>query len=322
MRKILLTNKYSGTPLKIIKDNIPDGFELVMLENISEDSLEKQISSADYLLVSGRIKITNEILTIATNLKMIQRTGVGLDSLDLEAIRKKQLPLYVNQGVNSQSVAEHTLLLMLASLRRLPVIDANTKNGVWKKQEQGTTTHELSGKTVGIIGMGNIGQRVAKLVSAFGAKILYSNIKRMPEEFEKSYNMRFVGREELFKASDIITLHCALTDETRGMINAEAIASMKDGVIIVNTARGPVVDADALAESLISGKVAFAALDVHEKEPIPEKYPLKGIKNVILTPHVAGITYESFNGMMHDAMRNIEHFENGDLEGISQYRYL
>lgn len=322
MKTILLTNKYKGKPFEIITEVVPDGFEIIMLDEVSEECLEGKVDQADYLLVSGRVKIGDIVLEKGTNLKMIQRTGVGLDSLDLEAIKKRNIPLYVNQGINAESVAEHTLLLMLASLRRLTVINQNTKNSIWKKQEQGTGTHELKGKRVGIVGMGNIAQTLVSLLDAFGVNILYYNLMQMPEEYEKQHHMQFVEMDELFANSDIITLHCALTDDTRGLINEQNIKKMKDGVILINTARGAMVVAEDLAEALKSGKVAFAGIDVHENEPIKDGYSLQNLNNVILTPHIAGITYESFSGMMQDAMRNIQKFEQGKVDEIQQYRYL
>ena len=321
-RKILLTNRYLGTSYEIIKSTTPEGFQLLMLEDATQDELEKKVAQADYLLASGRLKISEDVLCRADKLKMIQRTGVGLDSLDLESIKRRKIPLYVNQGVNAESVAEHALLLILSSLRKLSVIDGNTKNGIWKKQEQGTQTHELKGKTVGLIGMGNIARRSVELLKPFGVKILYSDLYQASEEFEKDNNMFFVEQEELLKNSDIISVHCALTDETRALINSESIGKMKDGVILINTARGPIVNALDLAKALRDGKISFAGIDVHEKEPFDSAYPLLGLNNVILTPHIGGITYEAFYKMMHDAMRNIECFEKKELDQIAQYRYL
>ncbi len=322
MKTILLTNLYKSEPLKIVQSQVPEGFTIKFLTEQTERCLIEEIKEADYMLAGGRLRIGVEALDNAVKLRMIQRTGVGLDAIDLDVLREKNIPLYVNQGVNSQSVAEHTLLLILSCLRRLTEINANTHNGIWKKQEQGVCTHELRGKTVGIIGMGNIAQCLVNLLSGFGVTILYDNIFKMSDEFEKQYNMRFVSKDELFASSDIISINCALTDETKNLINRDTIAGMKDGVIIVNTARGQIVDSNAVAEGLSSGKIAFAGLDVHECEPISEDYPLKNVSNAILTPHIGGVTYESFFNMMHDAMRNIELFDKGKLQKIEQYRYL
>lgn len=317
-----MTNRYTGIPLEIVQNVVSDGFQLVFLQEQTEDGLCAKMGDIDYILAGGRTKITEKALQYASRLKMIQRTGVGLDSLDLEAIRKKGIPLYVNQGINAESVAEHALLLMLASLRRLNLIDRSTKAGVWNKQGQGVQTHELSGKTIGLIGMGNIAQTLVRLLDGFHVNILYSNLFRMPADFEEQHNMTFGTINEVFEKSDVISLHCALTEETTDLINGQSISGMKDGVVIINTARGPMVNADDLAAALISGKVAYAGIDVHDEEPIRNDYPLKQLDNVILTPHIAGVTYESFRKMMRDAMRNIELFDQGDLEAIQQYRYL
>lgn len=322
MKRILLTNKYSGAALGIVKGEVPEGFEIEFLTEQTQAALECQIPGADYLLAGGRLKVSETVVKNAAKLKMIQRSGVGLDALDLDAIKGAGLPLYVNQGVNAQSVAEHALLLMLASLRRLTEINSNTHNGIWKKQEQGVKTAELRGKTIGLIGMGNIAKTVVSLLKPFGVEILYYNIVREDEAYEKANSMHFVSMDELFRNADIISAHCALTPETKGLICAGTIRTMKDGVVIINTARGEIVNAGDVAEALKTGKIGFAALDVHESEPIPEDYPLKKVNNVILTPHIAGVTENSFRAMMHDAFRNIALFEEGGMEAIAPYKYL
>lgn len=322
MKTILLTNKYSGSPLNIVEGEVPAGFRIRFLPEQTEEAFVTEVSNADYILAGGRLKITREVLDKAKNLRMIQRSGVGLDALDLDAIQEKGIPLYVNQGVNAQSVAEHTLLLMLACLRRLPTINQNTKNGAWKKQEQGVQTAELKGKTVGIVGMGNIAKTLVDLLKPFRIQILYYNLVQLPSEFEADNNMCFVGMDELFRNSDIVTIHCALTPGTKNLVNSDSIRLMKDGAILINTARGEIVDPNALAGALKAGKLSYAALDVHTEEPISADYPLKEIENVILTPHIGGVTADSFRAMMHDAFRNIECFDKGELEAIAPYRYL
>ena len=322
MINVLLTNKYSDLPLRIVYEEIPDGFEAHFLSEESELELSKSIHLADYILAGGRLKITRDSLDLARNLKMIQRSGVGLDSLDLDAIKEKGIPLYVNQGINAESVAEHALLLMLACLRRLTQIDANTKAGIWDKQVQGIRTSELRGKTVGIIGMGNIAKTLVSFLKPFHVRLLYSDARRAPVEFETENNLNFVRIEELLAQSDIVTIHCALTSETKNLIDGEAISLMKDEAVLINTARGGIVDAGAVARALITGKLAFAGLDVHGVEPFPSDYPLLGIDNVILTPHIGGVTLDSFRAMMRAAFRNIALFDQGRLEEIEANRYL
>ena len=318
--KILLTNHYEGKPAEIIKSAVPDGFELEMLESVSQQELEGKVKEADYLLVSGRLKINRTVLENATNIKMIQRTGVGLDSIDLEYIRNHDIPFYVNKGVNAQSVAEHTILLMLASLRNLVEINENTKRGIWKKQAQGVCTHELCGKTVGLIGMGAIGRKVAGMLKAFGAKVLYNDVSKMKQEDENALGIKFSTREEIIEKSDIISLHCPLTDDTRHMINDRAVNKMKNGVILINTARGGLIDEAALINGIKNGKIAGAGIDVYEKEPVDNSEVLN-LQTVITTPHIGGVTYDSFYQMMYQAMRNIEMFDKGQLQEIEQGRY-
>lgn len=322
MKTILFTNKYSGPPLQIVRSELPEGFEIHFLPEQSQEALLRTVSDADYILAGGRLQISRAVLEKAARLKMIQRSGVGLDALDLDAIKEKGIPLYVNQGVNAESVAEHALLLMLSCLRKLPTINRNTKEGIWKKQEQGVQTAELKGKTVGIIGMGSIAKTLVGLLKPFHVRILYNDLAQMPAEFEAENNMRFADIGELLKSSDIVTIHCALTPETRNLINGETLGIMKDGAVLINTARGEIVDPAAAAEALDCGKLSYAAFDVHVKEPIPEDYPLKNIDNVILTPHIAGVTADSFRAMMRDAFRNIACFDKGELESIAPYRYL
>lgn len=318
--KILLTNHYEGKPAEIIKSAVPDGFELEMLESVSQQELEGKVKEADYLLVSGRLKINRTVLENATNIKMIQRTGVGLDSIDLEYIRNHDVPFYVNKGVNAQSVAEHTILLMLASLRNLVEINENTKRGIWKKQAQGVCTHELCGKTVGLIGMGAIGRKVAGMLKAFGAEVLYNDVSKMKQEDENTLGIKFSTREEIIEKSDIISLHCPLTDDTRHMINDRTVNKMKNAVILINTARGGLIDEAALINGIKNGKIAGAGIDVYEKEPVDNSEVLN-LQNVITTPHIGGVTYDSFYQMMYQAMRNIEMFDKGQLQEIEQSRY-
>lgn len=320
MKIIQITNTYKGEVLEIVKKHVPEGFEIRTLSENSVDELAKNVSDADYILASGRVKIDERVLANAPKLKMIQRTGVGIDTLDLEALNNHNIPVYVNKGVNSESVAEHSVLMILACLRKLNVINDNTKKGIWKKQAQGITTFELYGKKVGMLGMGNIGQKTARLISAFGAQIIYYDKYRQSEEVEKELGIKYDTLENVLKNADIVSLHCPLTEDTRHVINSKSIALMKDGVVIVNTARGSLIDEEALYNAIKNGKVAYAGLDVHEKEPIPEDDKLMACDNVIVTPHIGGVTYDSFDAMMKAAMRNIELYDLGRLEEIEELK--
>lgn len=321
MRLIQITNKYQGRVLDIVRSCVPEGFRIRVLPEVSIEALKENIVDADYLIASGRLYIDDEILSQANNLKMIQRTGVGLDSLNIAHIVRKGLPLYVNQGVNAISVAEHTLLLIIACLRRLCIINQNTKAGLWSKQEQGVQTYELNGKTVGIVGMGSIGQRLVKLLQGFGVKLLYYDMFRLPEEMEKALGLKYSTMDELMTSSDIISLHCPLTAETAGMINEASLNLMKDGVVIINTARGGLINETDLEKAILNGKVSFAGLDVHAEEPISKQNRLVNLDRVIATPHIGGVTYDSFYRMMQEAMRNIYYFDMNQLYEIEEYKY-
>ena len=209
---------------------------------------------------------------------------------------------------------------MLASLRNLVEINENTKRGIWKKQAQGVCTPELCGKTVGLIGMGAIGRKVAGMLKAFGAEVLYNDVSKMKQEDENALGIKFSTREEIIEKSDIISLHCPLTDDTRHMINDRAVNKMKNGVILINTARGGLIDEAALINGIKNGKIAGAGIDVYEKEPVDNSEVLN-LQNVITTPHIGGVTYDSFYQMMYQAMRNIEMFDKGQLQEIEQSRY-
>lgn len=319
---IQITNTYEGAVLDIVKDCVPEGFEVRTLPENSIVALNEAVRDSDYILASGRLHISKEILMNAPHLKMIQRTGVGLDTLDLDAIKAAGVRVYVNQGVNAQSVAEHTILLILACLRKLTLIDAAAKKGIWEKQSQGIITHELSEKTVGIIGVGNIGKKVAVLLNAFGANILYFDKYRLSSSEEEKFRVRFADIDELFIRSDIITLHCALTDQNKEMVNNRTLGLMKDGSVIVNTARGALVNEDDLLAAINTGKISFAGLDVHAEEPYSKNDLLIKSDHVIATPHIAGVSYDSFKAMMAGAMNNIKKFENGEFDSIKKSRLV
>ena len=317
MPKILHTARYTGTPWEILKSVIPLGFTVETLEELSYDCLLRQCVDADYLLVSGRLPIDEGVLSAAKHLKMIQRTGVGTEMLDLEAIKRYNIPVYVNKGVNARSVAEHTLTLMLCCLKNIPKIDKNVKQGIWKKQQTGVTCHELYGKTVGLVGMGAIGRQVAFYLKAFGAKVLYTDLFRQDTSTERELALTYIPSfEQLLPQVDILSFHCPLTPDNKEMLNDRTIAKMKEGAMVVNTARGKLINETALYDALSSGKLRSAALDVHYEEPIKGVSRFSDMGNIILTPHIAGLSYETFHAMMAGAVENIEAFEKGNLNAI------
>jgi D-3-phosphoglycerate dehydrogenase len=194
---------------------------------------------------------------------------------------------------------------------------------VWKKQQTGVTCNELFDKTVGLVGIGAIGRQVASYLKAFGAKVLYTDVFRATQETEQQLSLSYVPSfQELLPHVDILSFHCPLTSENKEMLNADTIKLMKDGAMVVNTARGKLIDPKALYEALNNGKLRTAALDVHYEEPIPKEYALAKFDNVILTPHIAGLTYEAFYAMMSGAVENIVTFEKGNIDKIKNKRLL
>lgn len=321
MAKILHTYRYTGRPWEILRSVVPEGFQIETLMEPTYECLLRQCIDADYLLVSGRLPIDGGVLDCAKHLKMIQRTGVGIEMLDMDVINRHSIPVYVNNGVNARSVAEHTLTLILACLKRLTIIDHQVRKGIWKKQETGTSTHELYGKTVGLVGLGSIGRQVASYLNVFGAKIVYTDLFRQPEEIENKLGIKFIPTfDEMLSQVDILSFHCPLTSANKEMFNAETMAKMKDGIIVVNTARGKLIDEKSLFEALNNGKIAFAGLDVHYDEPMLENDSIKELSNIILTPHIAGLSFEAFHTMMSGAIENIVAFENEEFNLIEKKR--
>ncbi len=317
---ILLTNYYSKNPLRIIEEELPEGFNLILLDKACKKELVEKAGNADYFLAGGRIPIDREVVNAAINLKMIQRTGVGIDKFDLDMLKEKGIPVYVNRGVNSRSVAEHTLMLILSVLRRLPLLDNSVKKGNWLKHELGVECSELYNKTVGLVGLGNIGVEVAKMLQAFGARVIYFGPSRLPNCEEKVLNVSYCSLAELLKEADIISLHCPLNSKTEKMIGSKEIATMKSGSIIINTSRGRLIDEDALINSLKFGHLKGAGLDVYAKEPLYKNSPLLNLDNVVLTPHVGGLTSETFRRMMNNAFQNVRLFEEGKRARLESKR--
>ena len=317
-----MTNKYSEDVLKIVRDHVRGDFELLLADGSREKAMAL-IADADYMLAGGRMMIDDALLSGAKKLRMIQRSGVGLDAIDLDCLKRRGVELYVNPGVNAQSVAEHTVMLILATLKNLGIVNENVHNGVFIKQPQGLKNHELCGKSVLIVGMGNIGRKVAVMLRPFGVKLLYNDIiGPVPPEVEAQLGLTYVEREKMFQGADIIVLNCRLSELTRHIVDADAIRAMKRGAIIVNTARGGLIDEAALAEGLRTGAIGAAGLDVYEEEPIRADNMLCAYKNVVMTSHIAGVTFESFNAMMKEAIDNIRLYDSGAQAQIADRRVV
>ena len=258
-------------------------------DNTSADDLLKVISNYDALIVRGQTRVTAAVMDAAAKLKVIGRSGVGVDNIDLEAAKKHNIRVVNAPASTTIAVAELAFGLLLALAREIPRADAAMKQGEWlKKQLEGV---ELNGKTLGIIGFGRIGMEVGRRPAAFGMNVIIYDPNVSEHELEHG-NAEPVSLQDLFAWSDFISLHLPLNVQTRDLVGPLALSQMKDGVRIVSTARGGIIDESALLNALNSGKVAGAALDVFEKEP-PGLTELVSHPRVIATPHIGAQTAEA-----------------------------
>jgi D-3-phosphoglycerate dehydrogenase len=248
------------------------------------------LADCEVLFVRSAVKVTKDVLAQAPKLKVIGRAGVGVDNVDLPAATAAGVLVMNTPGGNAVSVAEHTLALMLAMARSIPQASVSTKAGKWEKKK--LMGRELRGKTLGVLGLGSIGREVVLRARAFEMRVLAAD-PYVSSQTAADLGVELVSADELLAASDYITLHTALTPETRGLLNREAFAKMKPGVRVVNCARGELIDAEALKEAIESGKVAGAALDVFSPEPPAPDLPLLGLEQLIATPHIGGSTEEA-----------------------------
>jgi D-3-phosphoglycerate dehydrogenase len=251
---------------------------------------------ADAFVTRGFIKIPEEVLEKAERLKVIGVLGAGVDHIDVDFAQKRGVQVIRTPSALTDTVAEFTIGLMLSLLRKIPAADLAVRKGEWDKKYSDLVGTDLMGKTVGIVGLGLIGSAVAKRLKAFDVDLIYYKRSRN-FELEKKLGIKYASFKELLAASDLISMHVPLTAETRYMISQREFSQMKPGVYVVNTSRGAVIDEEALYDALVSGKVAGAALDVFESEPLSSDSPLIGLDNVILTPHLAASSKEALRRM-------------------------
>jgi len=265
--------------------------------------LTTKLSKFDpHALIVRQGQITADVQAAASSLKVICKHGVGTDNIDIAAATRSGIPAMFTPGQNCEAVAEHTLALMLALARQVPFQDKQIRNGIFDKKN--FSGIELLGKTIGLVGFGRIARRVAELVSPFNMKVVVYH-PSFADEAALDHVTKVMQVEELFPLSDIISLHCPLTDSTRGLINSDAIAQMKASALIVNTARGPIVNESDLYNALKSGQIAGAALDCFETEPPAADNPLFELDNVIMTTHTGGMSDYSTRNVGLASVRNV-----------------
>jgi phosphoglycerate dehydrogenase-like enzyme len=280
---------------------------------VDQDTPEfyEAIKDAEYVMGLGR-PIAGEFFRSAPKLKLVQLLSAGYDRVDIESARKAKVAVANNGGANAIAVSEHAIMLMLAVLKRLVVFHNDVVAGKWRVGNHlDSRVFELHGKTLGIVGLGNIGKKVARLAQAFSMNVLYYDTVRLTEDQEDALGVRFVLFTELLQSADIVTLHVPLDESTRNLIGARELGMMKKTAILVNTCRGPVVDESALHKALTSGQILAAGLDVLVEEPAKANHPLYALKNVTLTPHSAGPTWENWNARFRNGFDNIQRVASG-----------
>jgi len=285
--KVLLCDPIDQEGLKKLKKA---GFTVDALPTISNDELKQKISDYEILIVRSRTKVTKGIIEAGKRLKLVGRAGVGLDNIDLEEAENKGVKVLNTPEAPAEAAAELTIGLILSLARSIPQADSAMKQGKWIKNQ--LIGWELRGKTLGTIGLGNVGERVARLAKAFGMKILITKRTQPDPALLKELEAKFVGLSELLRRSDVVTVHVPYTAQTHHMIGEKEFQLMKKDTFFVNTSRGPIVDEKALLKALKSGRLRGAALDVFEVEP-PTDWTLMRLPNVICTPHIGAQTEEA-----------------------------
>ena len=280
-------------------------------QNVAPADLPSALLEADYLCgFIGFVPTDVLVNAAARRLKLVQLMSAGYDRFNIEGARAARLPVADNGGANAIAVAEHAIMLMLAALKRVHEFDAGLRRGEWRS---GTgRTYELYGSTVGIIGMGRIGREVAARLAGWQAKLVYYDPFRLAPERERDLNVSYRELDQLLRVVDAVTIHVPLSARTRHLIDAESLSLMKPTAVLVNTARGGIVDEDALATALREGRLHGAGLDVFSQEPLPIDNPLLELSNVILTPHSAGPTWQSFPRRFANCFANMERVQRGE----------
>jgi len=316
--KVLIPDKVNEKATEILQEA---GFEVENKPGISEEDLILACGDCDAMIVRSGVKINKQVIDAATNLKLVVRAGVGFDNIDAEYAATKDVVVENTPFGNTNAAAEHTLTLMMLLAKHIIHSHTELKSGVWdRKKYKGT---ELKGKTLGIVGLGNVGKKVAKVAIALEMDVI-SFDPFVDEAGMKEFGIRKVELEELIKTSDYITVHVPLNDKTKNLISDEQFAMMKDGVRILNVARGGVVSEEALEKALESGKVGAAALDVYSAEP-PVCKSLIASEKVICTPHLGASTKEAQVNVAIDAANQIvKALKEGKIEnsvnGVKEIR--
>ena len=312
MSKVLLINGQGQQVADTFNALAPAGFEIAWIPaSLSDAEKIAHLRDVEFVVLHPAA-LSSTVIGEAKALRLIQLLAAGYEKVDIRAAAERGIPVATNGGANAWAVAEHTIALMLALYKRLIPCDRSVRAGEWRKSANGFNTFEMAGKTIGIIGAGNIGRKVAHRLKAFETNILYYDAGTVPE-IEEKLGARKVSLDELVAQSDIITLHAPLLKETRGLLGTSQFAMMKPGTILVNTSRAELIDETALITALMEKKIAGAGIDVYYQEPVSTNHPLLNLDNVILTPHTAGHAFEGWNRRCRFSWENIQRVRAGEM---------
>ena len=310
--KIIFAPKMPDPIMDTARAMVPEGYEMVATEHDAPDFL-KHVAGAEYYIGFPRAGMGEAFFKAGTKLKLVQLISAGYDRIDVSAAKQAGVPIANNGGANSVAVAEHTMMLILAVYKKMAFHHINVTHGKWRVGDfAATRTYELAGKTLGIVGLGTIGKKVARRAAAFDMDIQYYDVIRLNEDQEDALGVKFSLFPELLQSSDVVSLHVPLNEQTRKMMGAREFAMMQKDAIFINTCRGPVVDEEALRHALLSKQIAAAGLDVMVEEPPLINHPLFGLENVTFTPHSAGPTWENWTKAFRNAFDNVQRVARGD----------
>ena len=313
--RIIFLHAKRNVPQEIIDlayQKLPAGFSLELLEQGTDRAEKiKRVAEADFILgYPGHM--TEEEIRAATKCKLLQLMSAGYDRILLPVWREMRVPVANNGGANAIPVAEHAVLLMLAVYKWLPQHHMALQAGQWLGHAKVLQMFELRRKTVGIVGFGHIGREVARCLLGFQTTTLYYDVVRAPPDVEEGLKARQVPLDELLRQADVVTVHTPLLPQTHGLISARQLALMKPTAILINTSRGPIVDESALYGALQARRIMGAGLDVFAQEPIDPNNPLLQLDNVVVTPHAAGATYDTWFRRLDFAFGNIARVARGE----------
>lgn len=309
---VLYLNCATADLYEVMREEAPPGLQLLFLDSGRSEEVREKLPRADAILIADAA-LTAEMIQQAAKLKMVQHQGVGYERIDVKALAKAGVPLALCPAGTDEAVGEHTVLLMLAALKRLVAAHDAMVVGKWLRWELRMSTRDLYGKTVGLIGFGRTGRAVAKRLRGFGVRLIANDPYITLSDRERAeFGVTLVSKEIVLREADIVSLHVPLTEETRHLIGRPELAQMKPSAVLINVSRGGVIDQPAVYEALKDRRIMAAGLDVFSPEPLPAGDPLTTLDNVILTPHIAAGTLDAFRTKLRFALGNIARVMGGE----------